>query len=249
VNVPPEDVANPKQCLLVFIGAAAEGRKDLIADLIAMIDRVRESKQGWQELLLDLKQRGLSTPQKLTVGDGALRFWAALQQVYPTTKERRCWAQKTANVLNKIPKTFHAKAKSDLHQIRLTETSDTAIKALDYFLEKCGAMYNGACSVLSKDCDVLLAFYDFPTEHCGHLRTMNPIKSTFSTIRLQHRRTKGSGSWKASIAKMFNPAQSASRRCRRLNGHNRSVLFSKENCSTTKSWRTPPDSRSPARNF
>ena len=220
VNVRLEDAANPKQCLLVLMGATAEGRKDLIA----VIDGVRESKQSWQELLLDLKQRGLSTPPRLAVGDGALGFWAALREVYPTTKEQRCWVHKTANVLNKMPKTLHAKAKSDLHQIWLAETRDAATKAFDHFLEKYGAKYEGACSVLSKDRDVLLAFYDFPAEHWGHVRTTNPIESTFSTIRLRHRRTKGSGSRKASLTMMFKLAQSASRRWRRLNGHHQIVL-------------------------
>lgn len=220
VNVRLEDEGNQKQCLLVLMGATAEGRKELIA----VIDGVRESKQSWQELLLDLKQRGLTKPPKLAVGDGALGFWAALREVYPTTREQRCWVHKTANVLNKMPKALQAKAKSDLHQIWLAETRDAAIKAFDHFLEKYGAKYEAACSCLSKDRDALLAFYDFPAEHWGHLRTTNPIESTFSTIRLRHRRTKGSGSRRASLTMMFKLAQSASRRWRRLNGHHQLVL-------------------------
>jgi putative transposase len=220
VNVRLEDEGNQKQCLLVLMGATAEGRKELVA----VIDGVRESKQSWQELLLDLKQRGLSKPPKLAVGDGALGFWAALREVYPTTREQRCWVHKTANVLNKMPKALQAKAKSDLHQIWLAETRDAAIKAFDHFLEKYGAKYEAACSCLSKDRDALLAFYDFPAEHWGHLRTTNPIESTFATIRLRHRRTKGSGSRKASLTMMFKLAQSASRRWRRLNGHHQLVL-------------------------
>ena len=220
VNVRLEDEGNQKQCLLVLMGATAEGRKELIA----VIDGVRESKQSWQELLLDLKQRGLTKPPKLAVGDGALGFWAALREVYPTTKEQRCWVHKTANVLNKMPKALHAKAKSDLHQIWLSETREMATKAFDHFLEKYGAKYEAACNCLSKDRDVLLTFYDFPAEHWGHLRTTNPIESTFSTIRLRHRRTKGSGSRKASLTMMFKLAQSASRRWRRLNGHHQIVL-------------------------
>lgn len=220
VNVRLEDEGNQKQCLLVLMGATADGRKELIA----VIDGVRESKQSWQELLLDLKQRGLTKPPKLAVGDGALGFWAALREVYPTTKEQRCWVHKTANVLNKMPKALHAKAKSDLHQIWLAETREMATKAFDHFLEKYSAKYEGACNCLSKDRDVLLAFYDFPAEHWGHLRTTNPIESTFSTIRLRHRRTKGSGSRKASLTMMFKLAQSASRRWRRLNGHHQIVL-------------------------
>ena len=220
VNVRLEDEGNQKQCLLVLMGATAEGRKELIA----VMDGVRESKQSWQELLLDLKQRGLTKPPKLAVGDGALGFWAALREVYPTTREQRCWVHKTANVLNKMPKALQAKAKSDLHQIWLAETRDAAIKAFDHFLEKYGAKYEAACSCLSKDRDALLAFYDFPAEHWGHLRTTNPIESTFSTIRLRHRRTKGSGSRRASLTMMFKLAQSASRRWRRLNGHHQLVL-------------------------
>jgi transposase-like protein len=220
VNVRLEDEGNQKQCLLVLMGATADGRKELIA----VIDGVRESKQSWQELLLDLKQRGLTKPPKLAVGDGALGFWAALREVYPTTKEQRCWVHKTANVLNKMPKALQAKAKSDLHQIWLSETRGAAIKAFDHFLAKYRAKYEAACSCLSKDRDVLLAFYDFPAEHWGHLRTTNPIESTFSTIRLRHRRTKGSGSRKASLTMMFKLAQSASRRWRRLNGHQQIVL-------------------------
>ena len=220
VNVRLEDEGNQKQCLLVLMGATADGRKELIA----VIDGVRESKQSWQELLLDLKQRGLTKPPKLAVGDGALGFWAALREVYPTTKEQRCWVHKTANVLNKMPKALQAKAKSDLHQIWLAETREMATKAFDHFLEKYGPKYEAACSCLSKDRDVLLAFYDFPAEHWGHLRTTNPIESTFSTIRLRHRRTKGSGSRKASLTMMFKLAQSASRRWRRLNAHHQIVL-------------------------
>ena len=220
VNVRLEDEGNQKQCLLVLMGATAEGRKELIA----VIDGVRESKQSWQELLLDLKQRGLSTPPKLAVGDGALGFWAALREVYPTTREQRCWVHKTANVLNKMPKVLQSKAKSDLHQIWLAETRGAATKAFDHFLEKYGTKYEAACNCLSKDREALLAFYDFPAEHWSHLRTTNPIESTFATIRLTSSRTKGSGSRKASLTMMFKLAQSASRRWRRLNAHHQIVL-------------------------
>lgn len=220
VNVRLEDEANSKQCLLVLMGATADGRKELIA----VIDGVRESKQSWVELLLDLKQRGLTKPPRLAIGDGALGFWAALREVFPTTREQRCWVHKTANVLNKMPKGLQAKAKSDLHQIWLAETREAATKAFDHFLEKYGVKYEAACTCLSKDRDALLAFYDFPAEHWGHLRTTNPIESTFSTIRLRHRRTKGSGSRKASLTMMFKLAQSASKGWRRLNGHHQIVL-------------------------
>ena len=220
VNVRLEDAANPKQCLLVLMGATADGRKELIA----VVDGIRESKQSWVELLLDLKQRGLTKPPRLAVGDGALGFWAALREVYPTTKEQRCWVHKTANILNKMPKGLQSKAKSDLHQIWLAETREAATKSFDHFLEKYGVKYEAACTCLSKDRESLLAFYDFPAEHWGHLRTTNPIESTFATIRLRHRRTKGSGSRKASLPMMFKLAQSASRRWRRLNTHDHIVL-------------------------
>ena len=130
VNVRLEDEGNQKQCLLVLMGATADGRKELVA----VIDGVRESKQSWMELLLDLKQRGLTKPPRVAVGDGALGFWAALREVYPTTNEQRCWVHKTANVLNKMPKALQAKAKSDLHQIWLSETREMATKAFDHFL-------------------------------------------------------------------------------------------------------------------
>jgi len=201
-------------------------RRDLSKEEYVYVwaDGIRESKQSWVELLLDLKQRGLTKPPRLAVGDGALGFWAALREVYPATKEQRCWVHKTANVLNKMPKGLQPKAKGDLHQIWLAETRESAIKAFDFFLEKYGVKYEAACACLSKDRDSLLAFYDFPAEHWGHLRTTNPIESTFATIRLTSRRTKGSGSRKASLMMMFKLAQSASKRWRRLNAHHQIVL-------------------------
>ena len=215
VNVRLEDEANRKQCLLVLMGATADGQKELIA----VMDGFRESEQSWYELLLDLKQRGLTAAPKLAVGDGALGFWAALPKVFPETREQRCWVHKTANVLNKMPKTVQPRAKDDLHQIWMAETRADARAAFDTFLEKYGAKYPGACECLQKDREELLAFYDFPAEHWKHLRTTNPIESTFSTIRLRHRRTKGSGTRRTSLAMMFKLAQSAEKRWKRLNGH------------------------------
>jgi putative transposase len=210
-----EDEANSKQCLLVLMGATADGVKELIT----VLDGYRESEQSWSELLLDLKQRGLTTAPKLAVGDGALGFWAALRKSFPETKEQRCWVHKTANVLNKLPKSVQPKAKGDLHEIWQAETRDSANKAFDHFLEKYAAKYDKACECLKKDRAELLTFYDFPAEHWGHLRTTNPIESTFATIRLRHRRTKGNGTRKASLTMMFKLAQSAEKRWRRLNGH------------------------------
>ena len=214
-NVRLEDDANRKQCLLVLMGATTDGRKELIG----VIDGYRESKQSWLEFLLDLKRRGLTIDPKLAVGDGALGFWAALREVYSTTHEQRCWVHKTANVLNKMPRSVQPKAKVDLHEIWQAETRQAAGEAFDHFLEKYGSKYEAACECLRKDRDVLLTFYDFPAEHWKHLRTTNPIESTFATIRLRHRRTKGNGTRRASLTMMFKLAQSAQKRWRRLNGH------------------------------
>jgi putative transposase len=214
-NVRLEDDANKKQCLLVLMGATADGYKELIA----VADGYRESTQSWRELLLDLKQRGLTLAPKLAIGDGALGFWAALRELFPETNEQRCWLHKTANVLNNMPKSVQPKAKADLHEIWQAETREAANQAFDHFLEKYGPKYEAACQCLRKDRDVLLTFYDFPAEHWRHLRTTNPIESTFATIRLRHRRTKGNGTRRASLTMMFKLAQSAQKRWRRLNGH------------------------------
>jgi transposase-like protein len=215
-NVRLEDEANARQCLLVLMGATEDGRKELIC----VLDGFRESKQSWRELLLDLKQRGLAlTASSLAVGDGALGFWAALREVYPGVREQRCWLHKTANVLNKLPKSLQPKAKGELHEIWQAETREDAQRAFDNFLEKYQAKYAAACECLSKDREELLAFYDFPAEHWKHLRTTNPIESTFATIRLRHRKTKGNGTRRASLTMMFKLAQSAEKRWRRLDGH------------------------------
>lgn len=215
-----EDDANKKQCLLVLMGATADGKKELIA----VLDGYRESEQSWSELLLDLKQRGLTIDPKVAVGDGALGFWAALRKIYPAAREQRCWVHKTANVLNKMPKSVQPKAKGDLHEIWQAETKVNAEKAFNEFLEKYDAKYPQACQCLRKDRDVLLTFYEFPAEHWSHLRTTNPIESTFATIRLRHRKTKGSGTRRASLAMMFKLAQSASKKWRRLNCHEKITL-------------------------
>ena len=212
-NVRLEDETNSRQCLLVLMGATAEGEKELIA----VIDGYRESKQSWMELLLDLKHRGLTIDPKLAIGDGALGFWAAIREVYTETREQRCWVHKTANVLNKMPKSVQPKAKA--------ETREMGNKAFDHFLEKYGAKYPDACECLKKDRDALLTFYDFPAEHWGHLRTTNPIESTFATIRLRHRRTKGNGTRRASLTMMFKLAQAAQSKWRRLNGHQMITLL------------------------
>ena len=190
-----------------------------------MVDGYRESEQSWYELLIGLKQRGLTLAPQVAVGDGALGFWAALRKVYPETREQRCWVHKTANVLNKMPKSVQPRAKADLHEIWLSDTRQNADRAFDAFLEKYQAKYEQACNCLNKDRDVLMTFYDFPAEHWKPLRTTNPIESTFATIRLRHRRTKGSGTRRASLAMMFKLAQSAQKRWRRLNGRQQITLL------------------------
>jgi len=203
-----------RQCILVLMGATADGRKELIA----IADGFRESEQSWKALLLDGKARGLVIDPKLATGDGALGFWKALGQVYPTTREQRCWVHKTANVLDKLPKRLQPEAKEKLHQIWMAETRADAEQAFNLFLETYHAKYPKATDCLAKDRAVLLTFYDFPADHWIHLRTTNPIESTFATVRLRHRRTKGNGSRLACLTMVFKLMQSASKKWRLLNG-------------------------------
>jgi transposase-like protein len=178
-----------RQCILVIMGATREGKKELVA----VYDGVRESEQSWMELMLDLKARGLAEAPKLAIGDGALGFWAALRKVFGETREQRCWVHKTANVLNNIHKGRQAKAKSMLHDIWMAATKAEAIKAFDLFIATWQAKYPKATECLAKDRDVLLTFYDFPAEQWMHIRTTNPIESTFATVRLRTDKTKGVG--------------------------------------------------------
>ena len=206
-----------RQCILVLMGATADGKKELIA----IQDGYRESEQSWKQLLLEVKARGLLVDPKLATGDGALGFWKALKQVYPTTSEQRCWVHKTANVLDKLPKRLQSKAKESIHQIWMAEKRQDAEAAFELFLKTYEAKYPKAAECLSKDRAELLAFYDFPAEHWMHLRTTNPIESTFATVRLRHRRTKGNGSRIACLTMVFKLMQSAEKRWRLLNGSNR----------------------------
>lgn len=203
-----------RQCILVLMGATKDGRKELIG----ILDGFRESEQSWRELLCDLKARGLKKAPKVAVGDGALGFWKALRKVFPKTRAQRCWVHKTANVLNKLPKSLQAKAKDDLHQIWMADTRESANAAFDTFVDKYGAKYPKAVGCLKKDRDVLLTFYDFPAEHWIHLRTTNPIESTFATVRLRHRRTKGNGNRTACLSMVFKLVCVAEKKWRRLNG-------------------------------
>ena len=203
-----------RQCILVVLGATADGKKELIA----LADGYRESEQSWLGVLLDMKARGLEIDPKLAVGDGALGFWKALPQVYPTTREQRCWVHKTANVLDKMPKRLHAEAKGKLHQIWMADTREHAEQAFDLFVATYRAKYPKAVECLVKDRKSLLAFYDFPAEHWIHLRTTNPIESTFATVRLRTKRTKGSGTRTACLTMVYKLMESASKRWRLLNG-------------------------------
>jgi transposase-like protein len=203
-----------RQCILVLMGATADGKKELIA----VVDGFRESEQSWKGLLLDVKARGLVIDPKLAIGDGALGFWKALRQVYPKTREQRCWVHKMANVLDKLPKRLRAEAKQKLHDIWMADTREHANQAFDLFRKIYEAKYPKAVECLTKDREVLLAFYDFPAEHWIHLRTTNPIESTFATVRLRTKRTKGSGSRIACLTMVYKLMQSASKRWRLLNG-------------------------------
>ena len=203
-----------RQCILVVMGATESGKKELIA----VQDGFRENEQSWTELLLDLKARGLDAGPKLAVGDGALGFWQALRKVYGESREQRCWVHKTGNVLNKLPKGKQAKAKSMLHDIWMAETRRDANKAFDLFVESYQAKYPKAVKCLTEDRDVLLAFYGFPAEQWMHIRTTNPIESTFATVRLRTKRTKGSGSRAACLAMVFKLTMCAEKTWRALNG-------------------------------
>jgi putative transposase len=203
-----------RQCILVLMGATAEGKKELIA----VADGYRESEQSWKELLLDVKARGLEIEPSLAIGDGALGFWKAIRQVWETTREQRCWVHKSANILDKMPKGAQPKAKAALHDIYGAETRAEAEKAFDLFVTTYGAKYPKATECLVKDRGALLTFYDFPAEHWVHIRTTNPIESVFSTVRLRHDKTKGSGSRTACLTMVFKLMESASKGWRSLNG-------------------------------
>jgi putative transposase len=208
-----EDAA---QCLLVIIGATPEGKKELVG----LIDGVRESAQSWKELLLDLKRRGLAMEPELAIADGALGFWQAVEEVWPKTRGQRCWVHKTANVLNKLPKSQQPRAKRALQEIWMAETKKDALAAFDAFVETWGIKYEKAVECLTKDRDALLVFYDFPAEHWKHLRTTNVIESAFATVRHRTVRAKGCLSNKTALAMIFKLAEAAEKSWRRLDGHN-----------------------------
>ena len=202
-----------KQCLLVIMGADKAGNKELVG----MLECYRESEQPWMELLLDLKHRGLEMGPRLAVGDGALGFWKALAQVFGKCRRQRCWVHKTANVLNKLPKSLQEHAKSHLKEIWMAKTKSDAERAFDFFADTYQAKYPKAVQCLIKDREDLLAFYDFPAEHWVHLRTTNPIESTFATVKLRTYKTKGCLSRATGLAMAFKLCLSAEKRWRKLN--------------------------------
>jgi putative transposase len=196
------------------MGATADGKKELTA----VVDGFRESEQSWKGLLLDVKARGLAIDPKLAIGDGALGFWKAIKQVYPKTRQQRCWVHKTANVLDSLPKRLQPEAKEKLRDIWMADTRKHANQAFDLFRKTYEAKYPKAVECLTKDREVLLAFHDFPAEHWIHLWTTNPIESTFATVRLRTKRSKGCGSRIACLTMVCKLMQSASKRWRLLNG-------------------------------
>ena len=221
-----------RQCMLVIIGADEYGEKDVLA----IMDGFRENADSWRDLLKGLKKRGLTMPPELATGpsrqilrpkiacramDGALGFWTALREVFPDTREQRCWVHKTANVLGAMPKSLHEKAKADLQDIWMAETKKEATAAFDLFVETYGVKYEKAVGKLVKDRDELLAFYDFPAEHWKHIRTTNPIESVFATVRNRTRKTKGCLNRKTALAMVFRLMMSAKKKWRKISGPNR----------------------------
>jgi len=204
-----------KQCILVLIGATPEGKKELVG----FVDGARESAHDWRGLLLDVKRRGLDVRPELAIADGGLGFWKAAGEVWPKMREQRCWVHKTANVLAKLPKSQQPKAKRELQEIWMAETKAEAFAAFDAFIEGYAPKYEKATACLEKDRNALLAFYDFPAEHWKHLRTTNPIESTFATVRHRTIRSKGCLSNKTALAMVFKLVEQAQRHWRRLDGH------------------------------
>jgi putative transposase len=204
------------ECMLVVIGATPEGRKELLGFQVG----TRESAQSWRELLVGLKARGLAIAPELGVGDGALGFWKALEEVFPSTRHQRCWVHKAVNILNKLPKSLQANARQDLREIWLAPDRVTAERAIATFEAKYAPKYDRAVGCLVKDREALLAFYDFPAEHWDHLRSSNPIESVFATVRHRTVRTKGALSQETAKLMVFKLVMAAARTWRRLKGEN-----------------------------
>lgn len=201
-------------CILVIIGVTEHGHKELIA----VSDGYRESSASWEELLTSLRQRGLQSSPKLSVGDGALGFWNALSKIFPDCVHQRCWVHKTANVLNKLPKSMQPKVKASLHQIWMAGTRNEAYKAFDDTIKLYEVKYPKAMGCLAKDKEELLAFYDFPAQHWIHIRTTNPIESAFSTVRLRTKKSRNCGSRDTTLAMVFKLMESAQKRWKKVKG-------------------------------
>ncbi len=204
-----------RQCILVIVGAKPDG----IKEVISVTDGFRESKESCRDVLRDLKRRGLKLSPKLAVGDGALGFWSALDEEYPDTQHQICWVHKTSNVLDKLPDSLQSKAKAMVHNIYLAPSKKVANIAFDRFIEEFALKYPKAVACLTKDRGCLLSFYDYPAEHWPHLRSTNVIESTFATVRLRTRKTKGCGSRIATLTMVFKLILSAQRRWKRLRGY------------------------------
>jgi len=214
-NVRLEDTENKRQCILVIIGAREDGTKELVA----VLDGYRESKLSWMELLSSLKERGLSQGPKLAIGDGALGFWAALREAYPDCEEQRCWVHKTANILDKMPKSVQPRAKERIHDIYVAPTKEQALVAYNSFLTLYRKKFPEACECLSKDKEVLFTFYNFPAEHWIHIRTTNPIESTFATVRLRTEKTKGCGTRLATLTMVFKLVLETRKTWKKIKGY------------------------------
>jgi transposase-like protein len=214
-NVRLEDTENKRQCFLIIIGVLTDGTKELVA----VLDGYRESKLSWMELLSSLKERGLTEGPRLAIGDGGLGFWAALREAYPGAEEQRCWVHKTANILDKMPKSVQPKAKQKIHDIYLAPTKEQALVAYNSFLSLYVKKFPDACECLSKDKDVLFTFYDFPAEHWIHIRTTNPIESTFATVRLRTEKTKGCGTRLATLAMVFKLVLETQKTWKKIKGY------------------------------
>ena len=228
------------ECMLVLIGATPEGKKELIGFQVG----VRESAQSWRELLVEVKSRGLTIAPEIAVGDGALGFWKALDEVFPGTRHQRCWVHKTANVLNKVTLSVQTNMKKDLREIYLAPNRASAEVAINVFAEKYGAKYDKAVECLTKDREALLALYEFPAEHWDHLRTTNPIESVFATVRHRTVRTKGSLSPTTARLMVFKLLCAASKTWRRLKGTNQAKV---SRCQIRKRHRGHPGAGKPRR--
>jgi transposase-like protein len=204
-----------RPCVLVIIGALSDGSKELVA----IHDGHRESKDSWKEVMGNLRRKGLSLPPMLAIGDGALGFWAALEEIFPSTKQQRCWVHKTVNILDKMAKSAQSNAKRLIHEMYMAETKEKGMAAFDGFIRVYEAKYPKACECLRKDKDQLFTFYDFPAEHWVHIRTTNPIESTFATVRHRTRQTKGCGSRLATMTMVFKLTSSAQKRWRKIRGY------------------------------